>query len=112
MKDWVASIRKEQFIYKMFKKDTVYVAFNAAEGPVSKIQRGSSGKGSLVDLEKEELLVEEYADEGTTIEAMRGLMKLVQVRGETPGELRVRAKKLATLVFPEEVIYNPVIWIG
>lgn len=46
-----------------------------------------------------------YADERAVIEAMRGLKKLVQLKDGTPGELEVRAEKVATLAFPEEVSY-------
>lgn len=58
--------------------------------------------------EPEELLLREYADEGTAIEITRSLMKLVQLRDKTPGELGVMSEKLATLAFPEEVTNNAV----
>lgn len=49
------------------------------------------------------MLIGEYADEETAIEAMRSLMRLIQARDETPEELRTRTTKLAALAFPEEV---------
>lgn len=79
--------------YELSEKET----FNAAEGPVSKFIRGHLARDSRLTWKE---LKEEYADEGTEIEAMRSLIKLVQIRGETPGELRVRTEKMATLVFP------------
>lgn len=53
--------------------------------------------------------MEEYADEGTAIEAMGGLKKLVQIRVKTPGELGIRAEKISTLAFPGELRHNSVI---
>lgn len=43
-----------------------------------------------------------------TIEAMRALLKLVQLMYETPRDLGTRAEKLATLAFPEDVKNNAV----
>lgn len=86
------------------------MAFNAAEGPVSKfIGNHLVRDPQLTWKELEELLVEEYANEETAIEAMRSLMKLVQIRGKTLGKLGVRAKKMPTLAFPGEVRDNTAI---
>lgn len=41
----------------------------------------------------EELLLKEYADEETTIEVMRSLVKLVQLKDETSGELGAFRKR-------------------
>lgn len=77
------------------------MTFNAAEEPVSKFIGNHLVRDSqLTWKELEELLVEEYANEETAIEAMRSLMKLVQIRGETLEKLGVRAEKMATLAFP------------
>lgn len=43
--------------------------------------------------ELQELLIGEYANEGTAIETIRSHIKLVQLRDETLGELGVRMKK-------------------
>lgn len=56
--------------------------------------------------ELEELLLKEYADEGTTIEVMRSLVKLVQLKDETSGELGAKAEKLAPMAFPKEFRNN------
>lgn len=58
--------------------------------------------------ELEQLNIGEYADEGTAIEVMRSLMKLVHLRNKTTGELGVRSENLATLDFPEELTNNAV----
>lgn len=39
---------------------------------------------------------------------MRALLKLIQLRDETPGELGWGAEKLASLPFPEDVRTNSV----
>lgn len=57
----------------------------------------------------EGLLVGEYADEGTAVEAIRSFMKLAQMKGESLGELGVKATKLSALDFPEEVRENAAI---
>lgn len=48
-------------------------------------------------------MVGEYADKVTAVEAMISLMKLAQMKGESP---KVRVEKLAALAFPEEVREN------
>lgn len=35
MKDWLVSIENRQLIYVLSERETVYVAFNAAEGTLS-----------------------------------------------------------------------------
>lgn len=84
LKDRLTSIGKSQLIYGLSDREAIYVAFDAADGKVS------------------ESLIGEYADEGTAIEAMWGLIKLAQLKDETLEELRVSAEKMATLAFPEE----------
>lgn len=55
------------------------------------------------------LLVTKYADEGTIVEAMRGLMKLAHAKCEFPKELGVRNEELAVLAFQKEVKENAAI---
>lgn len=50
------------------------------------------------------LLTGEY-----TIEDMRGIIVLTQVRDKTPGEIGARARRLSVLTFPENVRENAVI---
>lgn len=84
------------------------MTFNAAEGPVSKfIGNHLARDPQLTWKELEELLVEEYAKEKTAIVAMRSLMKLVQIRGETFGNLGVRAEKMATLALSKRQYSYP-----
>lgn len=54
------------------------------------------------------LLTQEFANEGTAIESMRALLKMAQLKDETPGELGTRAEKLFLLTFPEEVKHNTI----
>lgn len=96
-------IGKRQRIYELFEK-TVYLVYDEAEGPVSEFIGGHLARDpQLTWTELEGLLVGEYADEGTAVEAMRSLMKHAHVKDESPGELGTRAMKLSTLVFPEEI---------
>lgn len=76
MKDWLASIGKGQLIYELSEKE----AFN---GLVSKFIGDHLARDSWLTWKE---LKEEYADEGTVIDAMRSLIKLVQIRGKIPGE--------------------------
>lgn len=45
----------------------------------------------------EKLLIGEYTDEGTAIEAMRGFMRLGQAKNENLGELRGTSNKIVSL---------------
>lgn len=56
-------------------------------------------------------MTQEFANKGKVIEAMRALLKLVQLRNETPGELGTRVEKLATLAFLENVKDNAVMQV-
>lgn len=56
-------------------------------------------------------MIKEYADEGTAIEAMWRLIKLIQTKEETTTELGERATKLSTIAFPEEVRENVTIQV-
>lgn len=40
-------------------------------------------------------MIGEYLDKRTTVEAIRNLLKLAQIKSKFPGELGVRDKKLA-----------------
>lgn len=51
--------------------------------------------------ELKRLMVIEHADVGMVVEAMRSLMKLVQTKGKSPGELGERDEELAVMAFPE-----------
>lgn len=99
--DRLVSVNREGMahIYKLFNRETVLVAFTFAVGTVSKFLR------SLVLVE---LLIGEYADEGTAIADMRILMKVVQLKDETSGELGVRAEKMVILALPGELSNNAV----
>lgn len=96
LKDCLISIEKGQLIYELSDKETVYIAVSNFIG--EHLVRDSC----LTWKELEELLIGDYVVEVTAIEAMRRLMKLVQLKDETPGELGVRAEKLGTLAFTEE----------
>lgn len=104
----MALIEKGKLIYELSDRETVYVAFNAAVGTVLNLVRDSH----LTWKELEELLIEQYADEGTATETMRSLIKLVQLKEETPGELGIRVEKLTTLAFPEEVRNNAIMQLA
>lgn len=56
--------------------------------------------------ELEVLLVGGYVNKETAVEAMKSLMKLAQMKGKSPGDLEVKAQKLAALAFPEEIREN------
>lgn len=110
LKDWLATIRKGQLIYELSEKDTLYLAYNAAEGGVSEfIYNYLMGDAELTWAELEDLLIREFADEATAIEAMRSLMTLAQWKGESPGDLGVRAERLASLAFTNEIRDNAAI---
>lgn len=80
LKDWLASLEKGQHTYELSNKETVYVAFDAAVATVSDfIGYHLVGYPQLTWSELEELLIKEYTIEGTAIEAMRSLMKLMQL---------------------------------
>lgn len=81
------------------------LAKDSAKGPVSEFV------GELISKDPglEKLVIKEYADDRTAIEAMRKLMKLTQAWDETPGDLGARAKKLSVLVSPVEVKENAAI---
>lgn len=103
LKDWLASLEKGWLIYELSNREMVYIGFNAAVGTVSDFIGDHLVRGPHLTWKVlEELLIGEYADEGTAIEAIRSFMKLVQLRNKNPGELGVRTEKLATLAFPEE----------
>lgn len=78
------------------------LVYDAAEGPVSEFVGGCSYR----DPGLEKLVIKEYADDGTAIEAMRGLMELTQAWDYAPVELGARAMKLSLLVSPIEVKEN------
>lgn len=107
LKDWLASINKGQLIHGLSDRETVYMVHDAATGKVSEfISDLLTRDPQLTWGRLEELLIQEYANEWMAIEAMRGPMKLAQLKDETTRELGVRAEKLATLAFPEEVKTN------
>lgn len=63
LKDWLASIRKGQLIYKLFEIDTLYLAYNAAEGKVSGfIESCLMGDPQLTWIDLENLMINEFAD--------------------------------------------------
>lgn len=106
---WLVSIKKGQLIYELSDRETVYMVFNAVMRTVSKFIGDCLVRElRLTWKELEELLIGEYADEGTLIEAMRSLMKLAQLRDKSAGELGVRVEKLATVAFLEEVRNNTI----
>lgn len=64
------------------------------------------GKPQLTWNELKELVIKEYNDEGTAIEAMTGLVELVQLKDKTHRELRAKAEGLAVVAFPEKFRSN------
>lgn len=71
LKNWLVSIRKGQLI---------------TEGPVSKFILDHLAKDPQTWTELEGLLIGKYVDEGMAVEEMRSLMKLAQIKGESPSE--------------------------
>lgn len=61
---------------------------------------------SVICTEIEGLLVEKYADERTAVKVMGGLRKFTQMKDKSPIELGMRATKLSTLAFHEEIREN------
>lgn len=59
----------------------------------------------------ENLMIKEYRDEVTVIEAVRSLMNLIQARGEMTRKLGARSTKLSTMGLPEEVKENTAIQV-
>lgn len=88
--------------------ETVYVAGNAATGEVSEfIGPLLLGNPHLTWEKLEGLVTEEFADEGTAIEAMRTLLK--ELKDESPEDLGPWVEELASLAFAEDVTANAVL---
>lgn len=108
----ITAIEKKQLIYKLSKVETALLAYDAAEGPVSKfIGSHLERDPGLAWAELENLLIKEYVDEGMATDAMRSLIKLTQTRKEMTKELGARVTKLLTIAFPEEVRENATIQV-
>lgn len=73
--------------------------------------RVALGRSQFTWSELEELIIKEYADDATAIEAMCSLMKLMPLKEVTPGALGVCSEKLVALTFPEEVRRNTIMQV-
>lgn len=108
-RNWLTILEKSRTIYELSDQETLYLAYDATKGKASEFVRGLlENHPRLAWEEVKKLLTKEFADEGTAIEAMRALLKLTQLREETPGELGARAGRLSSLAFPEVVRDNAV----
>lgn len=108
-KNWLAILEKSRIIYELTDQETLYLAYDATKGKASEFMKELLESQPHLSWERlKGLLTKEFTDEGTAIEAMRALLKLTQLRDETPGELGARAGKLSSLAFPEVVRDNAV----
>ena len=102
VQDWISAIEKKALIYEISDKDKVMLAYDHAEGVVNDFIRGALRE--LPDIEwnnfKDELM-SYFANEATSVDAMRTLMVLRQERGQTLQELANRAHNLAKLAYGE-----------
>lgn len=108
-RNWLAILDKSRVIYGLSDQEIMYVVYDATRGKALEYIKGPLASEPHLTWERlEELLTREFADKGTAIEAMRALLKMTQLRDETPGELRARAEKLSSVAFPDVVKNNGV----
>lgn len=105
-------IEKKQLIYELSELERTLLAYDGAEGPIPEfIGCHLVRNPGLMWADLENLLINEYVDEGTAIETMRSLMKLTQARDEMTRKLGARVMKLLTIAFSEEVRENATIHV-
>lgn len=80
-KNWLAILEKSRVIYGLLDVETLYLAYSATTGKTSEFVKGLLTSEPHLPWERlKELLTREFADEGSAIEAMRALLKLMQLR--------------------------------